>query len=1457
MAAVGLDFQKTMETIDKVNESGYQDVGKLTIACMNSRDSHTISGDSAQIEAMVQMLHSDNIFARKLAVEMAYHSKYMEPMSAEYAKCMGEVQPGYWKSDSPEPKFFSSTYGTIIDLSKLRDTGYWTKNLVQPVRFNESITAMLQAMTETNGNNSETHLITDMLELGPHAALKGPLRNIVDEIRGNGAVRYHNMLKRGEADLQTALQAAGSLFTRGIQISLVNVNYVDGVKPSMLINLPRYPFNHSKEYWLESRLSRNFRNRPYPRHELLGAPVNDWDGKHDAIWRNWIRLSENPWVEHHTISGAILYPAAGMLVMAIEGCRQLAERSNPGKQIKGFRFREVSFHAALRVPDDTMGVESHLYLRSVKQAALESKASPWREFQICTAQDDDEWREHCRGQILVEYDEAKTLVDGGLEDQLLQANCIDRIAEAQQKCTAQVEAKKLYDAWKDVGLVFGPTFQTVSDPFVDHESGKAVAKVNSTIPLLKKLMPHGYIQPHLIHPTTLDGALQVCLAPLISNPARKQKNAIVLTFVDELWVSGSQHSDDGYLVCADTKSHGRNEYEMSCTSIDPSTKQPMILVSGLIVTEVNGSSELEDNPKHRAWNIDWKPDPELLSLEEADKVFGTRGGLQKYLDDLAHKNPGMKILEVGAGTGRATSDMLSTLGERYVEYGFTDASPTSIEKAREIFSYDRLHFQVLEVETDPATQGFEAGTYDIVLAAAGLGLGDNIDTVLSHILSLLKPGGKLVLAETEGTDIAELWGSHLTNCGYSGLDIVFHDQGLSVMVSSAPSKPKDTSLAPSTSGGYYIIIDPASDLQHGVADNLCSVLSARGHTATYGTIQQYAQLSATESEEETCSRTCILLPELEAGLLTSVTEEVLTALKHMMNGRRLLWVNKDKCPDTDLVTGFATCIRLERPELEFVILTLQPDASVDTIVAKILEVDIAVTESDGSIETSYKVLDGLVNIPRLVEATAVTKHIKKDILDAEVADAAFGADPSRSLRLQIQDIGLLDSLCFDDDPLHASTLAETDVEFKTMATAVNFKDLAVMLGKIKETPVGLEAAGIVTRVGSGVTRFKAGDRVFGFAFKGAFSTHVRALEGTLAHMPETLSFKEAAVIPIVYTTAYACLYDIGDLGKRASSGRNTTVLIHAAAGGVGQAAIQLAQREGAEIFTTVGSLEKRDFLEKTYGLPRDHIFSSRDITFKAGIMRMTNARGVDIVINSLAGDILRATWECVAPFGRFAEIGLTDIESRARISMGTFARGARFEAIELNYMQQTDMKRIEDLFERTIDSVLGQGLKRNTPITAYSMSQVQDALRHMQSGKHIGKLVIEAHDDDVVPVVTPPKPATKFSPNATYVVSGGFGGLGREIIRWMVKQGARNLIVTSRQGAEEESAKAFVADLQRKGVTVATPACDITDKKALNNAISSCLSQMPPVRGCINASTILNVSLPLVTGRAKLMIKYH
>lgn len=971
MAAVGLNSEKTLEYIDKVNESGFQSVGKLTVACINSETSHTVSGDAEQIAALIQMLSNENIFARKLNVELAYHSRYMEPIVKQYTEGMGKIVPRPSDGQQADVQFFSSTYGTNIGHSKLQEPAYWTKNLVSTVRFNESLTAMLKAPSMLKGGSSS--LVTDVIEIGPHSALQGPLRNIIDAVgRGGSGIKYHSALKRGESDVETIMQAVGSLFTRGIEADLLKVNHVDGANPAMMIDLPRYQFNHSREYWSESRMSRNYRFRTAPRHELLGAPVNDWDANHDAIWRNWIRLSENPWVEHHTVSGSVLYPAAGMLVMAIEACKQLGELSNPDKAIKAIRFREVSFHSAMQIPDNATGIESHVYLRPVKQAGREAKTSAWREFQILTAQEDDEFREHCCGQVLLEYDDATTPVDGGREEQALKDYAQARLQDAHQKCKSEVPSEQIYQGWKDVGLVFGPTFQTIANAAVDLESGTTLASLKPTVPLLREMMPLNYLQPHLIHPTTLDGALQACLVPLVSNPTRKQNNPIVLSFLEELWISASTHPEEGYEIFADYHTRGRKDYILSCTAVDTQTNEPMIRATGCKATEVDGRDGLSDSdvdPRYKAWHITWKPDPDFLSASTMTQEF------QEYLDLLAHKNPHMKFLDISNGEHSFTNQVLTTLSERYVEYDLTDNSESCLGQVQKNITAGFVQSKVLDIKAEPIDQGFQTNSYDVLIAPVGAIPNAQIDEVLRRFSSLLKPGGKIILTVPFGKAVAKSWAKYLVQNRFTEPDALFGDKKSSILVASVPSKSKNETA--SSTGVYYIVADLASDTQRSLADKLVSSLQANGAMAKSATVSDYVQLATAVGQEAVSESTCIMISELEAPVLATADEGVMSALKTMVGGKRLLWVHQESA-DTDLVTGFAASIRLDYPKLEFVTLTFQPSEGDENMSSKILEVDVRMSShTKGPYETSYKFIDGSIAIPRLVEDPALKKHVNQ------------------------------------------------------------------------------------------------------------------------------------------------------------------------------------------------------------------------------------------------------------------------------------------------------------------------------------------------------------------------------------------------------------------------------------------------------------------------------------------------
>lgn len=243
------------------------------------------------------------------------------------------------------------------------------------------------------------------------------------------------------------------------------------------------------------------------------------------------------------------------------------------------------------------------------------------------------------------------------------------------------------------------------------------------------------------------------------------------------------------------------------------------------------------------------------------------------------------------------------------------------------------------------------------------------------------------------------------------------------------------------------------------------------------------------------------------------------------------------------------------------------------------------------------------------------------------------------------------SLEFVEDASFEESLAPDENEVDVQAIGVNFKDCLIVLGRVDSGKLGSEFAGIILSVESGCSQFQQGDRVIVFDFE-CYRTRVRVKESQAVKIPDGVSFVEAASIPTTFSTAYYSLIEVARLQKEES------VLIHAGAGGTGQAAIQLAANIGSEIFTTVSSMQKKKLLMEIYNLDEDHIFYSRDTSFVDGIKRMTGGRGVDVVLNSLSGDGLTASWGCVAPFGRFLETGRRDIDAGGQLPMAPFIKNA-------------------------------------------------------------------------------------------------------------------------------------------------------------------------------------------------------
>ena len=380
--------------------------------------------------------------------------------------------------------------------------------------------------------------------------------------------------------------------------------------------------------------------------------------------------------------------------------------------------------------------------------------------------------------------------------------------------------------------------------------------------------------------------------------------------------------------------------------------------------------------------------------------------------------------------------------------------------------------------------------------------------------------------------------------------------------------------------------------------------------------------------------------------------------------------------------------------------------------------------------------------------------------------------------------------------------------------------------------LGQEASGVVLRTGSRATKFKPGDHVSTINV-GTHATRIRAHYRATAKVPDSMSFEEAAAVPVIHNTAYYAFVKVAKLH------RGQSVLIHSAAGGVGQAAIQLARYMGLVIYVTVGTEDQRRLIIEQYNVPEKHIFHSRDASFVKGINRITGGRGVDCVLNSLSGELLRASWGCLATFGSFIEIGLRDITNNMRLDMRPFRKSTSFTFVNNHTLYEEDPATFHEVFDETFKLIERGVLGAPSPVVAYPISQVGDAFRSMQQGKHRGKLVLSFPEDAQAPVLRKAKESLKLDPEATYLFVGGLGGLGRSLAKEFVASGARNIAFLSRSGDTTPQAKAVVEELAGGGVQVKAYRGDISDEASFLAAMKQCSQQLPPIKEVIQMAMVL------------------
>jgi NADPH:quinone reductase-like Zn-dependent oxidoreductase/acyl carrier protein len=501
------------------------------------------------------------------------------------------------------------------------------------------------------------------------------------------------------------------------------------------------------------------------------------------------------------------------------------------------------------------------------------------------------------------------------------------------------------------------------------------------------------------------------------------------------------------------------------------------------------------------------------------------------------------------------------------------------------------------------------------------------------------------------------------------------------------------------------------------------------------------------------------------------------------------------------VWGMSKVIALEHPDLSFQCIDLDPEASRNQNVEALLGELLASDQ-----ENLTAIREGQRMVPRL-----------KRVHDLDQVDLTDTAEKNPdSVRLEKSASGILEELNLRS--LDAEEPGPGQVQIRIHAAGLSFRDVMNALSMRDDPePLGSECSGRIIKIGQGVNGLSIGDAVIALA-SGSIATLANANAEFVIPKPKGMSFEKAATLPTAFLTAHYALNHLGRICK------GERVLIHAAAGGVGMAAVQFALAAGAEVYATAGNSRKRAYL-RFLGVKQ--AMDSRTTEFKEKIMEATGGKGVNVILNSLAGEFIIQSLSALGPHGRFLEIGKRDILTPEQVHR--LRPDVTYHIVDLALSSYENPALIHKLFHEVVASAEEETI-RALPLRVFPLSQASSAFRFMSQSKHIGKIIIK--NDRLS------SPTATIHSDATYLITGGLSGLGLLVAQWLAEQGAKHLALMARSPAAP-TVKAKISELEQKGVSIRIFQADVSAVEQVAFCLGEIDTRMPPLRGIIHSAGVL------------------
>ena len=615
MLAVGASALDVQSLIDQVKE------GRISIACFNSPALTTVSGDAKAISELQTLANERSLFARRLKVDVAYHSHHMQDIAADYLSALEAID--LHPTDSAGISFYSSLTGKRTSTATL-DAQYWCRNMTNPVMFYQSCQALISdGQKESAGPNVDA-----MVEIGPHSSLKSPIQDILQTNETATRVEYMCSLVRHTDAVLAIQRLLCRLFALGFDPDLSGINFCNkcrSAEGNVLTDLPAYPWTHRSSLWDESRVSKNHRFRKFPRHDLLGLLADDFNDM-DMRWAGVLRLSDVPWLSHHKIQDSAVFPGMGYVAMAVEAAYQRAT-VNGVEVTKTFRYtlREVAIMRPL-ILDSTIDTETSFVLKAQSQGSRIS-SDVWNEFSVYSWTEGSGWCEHCRGLITcVDDEKPPNAIDGEVSMQnhrkSLQAL---RIGQS-DKCRVRFDGAGAYRKLSRAGFQYGTTFQNLIVGYAGD--GYCIASVQ--VPDTASIMPRQFESGSVVHTAFLDSCAHPVL--LASNGGCSAPALRVPSFVRSISISHGISQDPGHSFQAYASTfikHLSRDAEASVMLFDNSEAdgQPLVEIMGLMLSALP-SQDLYSNVAGRGlcYKTQWEAYPDLLSQSQFREILPNKEG---------------------------------------------------------------------------------------------------------------------------------------------------------------------------------------------------------------------------------------------------------------------------------------------------------------------------------------------------------------------------------------------------------------------------------------------------------------------------------------------------------------------------------------------------------------------------------------------------------------------------------------------------------------------------------------------------------------------------------------------------------------------------------------------------------------------------------------------------------------